>query len=80
MLEKKQKNFDKIIDEWKHKVDDLKSELEASQRDNRSLATEVLYCYFLYHIIVYEFPYQNKIKIYQNFMKISNYHNISIYS
>lgn len=46
-LEKKQKGFDKITDEWKRKFDDLKAELEASQRDNRNLATEVLSLFYL---------------------------------
>ncbi|KAL1237357.1 Myosin-4 [Trichinella pseudospiralis] len=39
-LEKKQKGFDKIVDEWKKKCDDLSSELDASQRENRHLSTE----------------------------------------
>lgn len=40
-LEKKQKYFDKIIDEWKAKVGDLQSEVDASQKEARSYATEV---------------------------------------
>jgi myosin heavy chain 6/7 len=39
-LEKKQKGFDKIIDEWKRKCDSLAGELEASQRDTRNASTE----------------------------------------
>ncbi len=39
-LEKKQKGFDKIIDEWKRKCDSLVLELEASQRETRTVATE----------------------------------------
>ncbi|PAV73183.1 hypothetical protein WR25_14293 isoform F [Diploscapter pachys] len=39
-LEKKQKAFDKVIDEWKKKVDDLYLELDGSQRDSRSLSAE----------------------------------------
>lgn len=40
-LEKKQKSFDKVIDEWKRKCDDLHIELESSQREARNLSTEV---------------------------------------
>lgn len=40
-LEKKQKYFDKIIDEWKAKVNDLQAEVDASQKEARSYATEV---------------------------------------
>lgn len=40
-LEKKQKTFDRIIEEWKKKTDDLAAELDAAQRDNRNLATEL---------------------------------------
>jgi myosin protein heavy chain len=32
-IERKQKGFDKIIDEWRHKTDDLANELDAAQRD-----------------------------------------------
>ncbi|CAD6189289.1 unnamed protein product [Caenorhabditis auriculariae] len=39
-LEKKQKAFDKVIDEWKKKVDDLYLELDGSQRDSRQLSAE----------------------------------------
>lgn len=39
-LEKKQKGFDKVVDEWKKKCSDLSAELDASQRDNRNLSTE----------------------------------------
>merc|ERR1719365_474081 len=39
--EKKQKNFDKIISEWKMKVDDLAAELDASQKECRNYSTEV---------------------------------------
>ncbi|KAG7174237.1 Myosin heavy chain, muscle-like 12, partial [Homarus americanus] len=38
--EKKQKNFEKIIGEWKLKVDDLAAELDASQKEHRNLSTE----------------------------------------
>ncbi|ROT81913.1 myosin heavy chain type a [Penaeus vannamei] len=38
--EKKQKNFDKIISEWKMKVDDLAVELDASQKECRNYSTE----------------------------------------
>lgn len=40
-LEKKQKGFDKVIDEWKRKCDDLHAELDACQREARNAATDV---------------------------------------
>jgi len=40
-LEKKERMFDKTVDEWRHKHDDLNAELDASQRDTRTLGTEV---------------------------------------
>ncbi|VDM65006.1 unnamed protein product [Strongylus vulgaris] len=40
-LEKKQKGFDKIIDEWRKKTDDLSAELDSAQRDARNTATEL---------------------------------------
>ena len=40
-LEKKQRAFDKTIDEWKRKVADLQSELDGAQRDHRTAAAEV---------------------------------------
>ncbi|XP_043208688.1 myosin heavy chain, muscle-like isoform X6 [Amphibalanus amphitrite] len=40
-MEKKAKGFDKIIAEWKMKVDDVASELDASQRDCRNYSTEL---------------------------------------
>merc|ERR1711970_1407925 len=39
--EKKQKNFDKIISEWKIKVDDLALEYDNSQKEVRSFSTEL---------------------------------------
>jgi len=39
--EKRQRSFDKVIDEWKRKVADLQAELEGSQRDGRAHAAEV---------------------------------------
>ncbi|VDO88332.1 unnamed protein product [Heligmosomoides polygyrus] len=33
--------FDKIIDEWRKKHDDLAAELDAAQRDNRNLSTDL---------------------------------------
>jgi len=39
--EKRQKNFDKIIGEWKMKVDDLAAELESSQKECRNFSTEL---------------------------------------
>jgi predicted nuclease with TOPRIM domain len=40
-MEKKQRNFDKIIGEWKLKVDDLSAELDASQKECRNYSTEL---------------------------------------
>ena len=39
--EKRQRSFDKVVDEWKWKVADLQAELERSQRDSRAHAAEV---------------------------------------
>ena len=39
--EKRQRSFDKVIEEWKRKVADLQGELERSQRESRSHAAEV---------------------------------------
>jgi len=39
--DKRQRQFDKSIDEWKRKVADLQGELEQSQRDSRDHAAEV---------------------------------------
>jgi len=39
--EKRQRSFDKVVDEWKRKVADLQAELERSQRDSRAHAAEV---------------------------------------
>merc|ERR1711874_746219 len=39
--EKKQKNFDKIIGEWKLKVDELAHELDLSQKDSRDMSQEL---------------------------------------
>lgn len=40
-LEKKQKGFDKILEEWKHKCDVVANDLDSSQRDSRNLSTEL---------------------------------------
>uniref|UniRef100_T1DG60 Putative myosin heavy chain n=1 Tax=Cupiennius salei TaxID=6928 RepID=T1DG60_CUPSA len=40
-MEKKQKSFDRIIAEWKQKVDDLAAELDGSQKECRNYSTEV---------------------------------------
>ncbi|KHJ97615.1 myosin head [Oesophagostomum dentatum] len=40
-LEKKQKAFDKIVEEWKRKVDDIQKEIDATNRDSRNTNTEV---------------------------------------
>ena len=34
-LEKRAKNFDKVIAEWKQKLDELTAQLETSQKDYR---------------------------------------------
>jgi len=39
--EKRQRSFDKVVDEWKRKVADLQAELERSQRESRANAAEV---------------------------------------
>jgi len=39
--EKRQRAFDKTIDEWKRKVADLQNDLENSQRESRGHAAEV---------------------------------------
>ncbi|VDL86960.1 unnamed protein product [Nippostrongylus brasiliensis] len=41
-LEKKQKGFDKIVDEWRRKCEALVQEVESSQRDSRAAATEAM--------------------------------------
>ena len=40
-MEKRGKNFDKVISEWKCKVDDLSAELDASQKECRNFSTEL---------------------------------------
>ena len=39
--DKRQRQFDKSIDDWKRKVADLQGELELAQRDSRDHAAEV---------------------------------------
>ena len=39
--EKRQRAFDKVVDEWKRKVADLQAELEKSGKESRGNATEV---------------------------------------
>ena len=41
-LDKKQRGFDKTVDEWRRKHDDLNAELDASQRETRTLGTEMI--------------------------------------
>lgn len=41
--EKKQLSFDRIVEEWKRKCDDLQVEVDASQRETRSLSAEVIF-------------------------------------
>ncbi|KAI6204528.1 hypothetical protein M3Y94_00684900 [Aphelenchoides besseyi] len=39
-FEKKQRAFDKIVEEWRHKADDLQNELDAAQREARNQSME----------------------------------------
>lgn len=40
ILEKRARNFDKVIGEWKAKADDLQNEIEASQAECRNFSSE----------------------------------------
>ncbi|XP_015250028.1 PREDICTED: myosin-7B-like [Cyprinodon variegatus] len=40
-LDKKQRTFDKLLSDWKMKFEESQMELETSQRDSRSLSTEL---------------------------------------
>lgn len=40
-LDKKQRGFDKIINDWKQKYEESQAELEASQKEARGLSTEL---------------------------------------
>ncbi|XP_030896588.1 LOW QUALITY PROTEIN: myosin-8 [Leptonychotes weddellii] len=40
-LDKKQRNFDKVLAEWKQKYEETQAELEASQKEARALSTEL---------------------------------------
>lgn len=40
-LDKKQRNFDRIIAEWKQKYEESQAELEGAQKEARSLSTEL---------------------------------------
>ncbi|XP_055651092.1 myosin-13 [Falco peregrinus] len=40
-FDKKQKNFDKVLAEWKQKYQDSQADLEAAQKECRSLSTEI---------------------------------------
>ncbi|KAK5902733.1 hypothetical protein CesoFtcFv8_007964 [Champsocephalus esox] len=40
-LDKKQRNFDKVLAEWKQKYEEGQSELEGAQKEARSLSTEL---------------------------------------
>ncbi|VCW52320.1 unnamed protein product, partial [Gulo gulo] len=41
LLDRKQRDFDKVLAEWKQKLDESQAELEAAQKGSRSLSTEV---------------------------------------
>jgi septal ring factor EnvC (AmiA/AmiB activator) len=40
-MDKKQKQFDKLINEWKQKCEDITIELEVSQKESRQFSTEL---------------------------------------
>lgn len=40
-LEKKEKNFQRVVDEWKKKVDDASNELDSAQRECRTNAADI---------------------------------------
>ena len=40
-MDKKQKQFDKLINEWRQKCEDITVELEASQKESRHFSTEL---------------------------------------
>ena len=40
-MDKKQKQFDKLINEWRQKCEDITVELEASQKEARHFSTEL---------------------------------------
>ena len=40
-MDKKQKQFDKLINEWRQKCEDITIELEASQKESRHYSTEL---------------------------------------
>jgi predicted nuclease with TOPRIM domain len=40
-MDKKQKQFDKLINEWKQKCEDITVELETSQKEARHFSTEL---------------------------------------
>uniref|UniRef100_A0A8C2I287 Myosin, heavy chain 7B, cardiac muscle, beta b n=1 Tax=Cyprinus carpio TaxID=7962 RepID=A0A8C2I287_CYPCA len=40
-LDKKQRNFDKVLCEWRQKFEETQAELESSQKESRSLSTEL---------------------------------------
>ncbi|KAF3813573.1 hypothetical protein GH733_018726 [Mirounga leonina] len=41
ILDRKQRDFDKVLAEWKQKLDESQAELEAAQKGSRSLSTEI---------------------------------------
>jgi len=40
-MDKKQKQFDKLINDWKQKCEDITVELEATQKESRQYSTEL---------------------------------------
>ena len=43
-MEKKAKNFDRIVGEWRGKIEGLQSQLDQSQAECRSFSTELFRC------------------------------------
>ncbi|GCB83481.1 hypothetical protein scyTo_0024477, partial [Scyliorhinus torazame] len=42
ILERKQQNFDKILNEWRVKLEQSQEELEMAQRETRAISTQLL--------------------------------------
>ena len=43
-MDKKQKKVDQQIAEWKHKCDEIQTEMEKAQKDARNYSSEVRIC------------------------------------
>ena len=63
IIDKRSKNFDKVVGEWKCKADDLSSEIEACNSEFRNYSSEVArlkrfyiylcYCCFIFFIVLW---------------------------